>query len=179
MNSHGVKPEIVSYLWRSALQPILLYAIQSVPLRQCDVKELESLQGKLVKSSLGLSKYLRTKPLLNALYINSINRLRDLYSMDLFKGMLLSSSSASNLYCYFVKKFNHSTDNKFNNLITRVKSICSSHNIEAIRYVFNDAYTQDCRRKLKYPMEMKPGHDGLIDTVRHMLHMLQLLLMPF
>lgn len=187
MCSQGVKPEIVSYLWRSALQPILLYAIQALPMRQCDMKDLESLQGKLIKSSLGFSKYLRTKPLLNALYINSINRLRDIFTMDLFKGMILSTSSARPLYCYFMKKFNAYSDNKFNNLVTRTKSICFNYNINAMKYVFNDAYSKECRKKLKMPAEMKPGHDGLTDSVRDLLvnfdchnkEFIRLLLMPF
>ncbi len=48
------------------IQPILLYATQSLPLSKSDIVEMDKLQAKLIKSALGFTKYYRTTPLLNA-----------------------------------------------------------------------------------------------------------------
>ncbi len=37
MCANGVRPEVVSHLWKAMIQPILLYATQSLPLSKSDI----------------------------------------------------------------------------------------------------------------------------------------------
>ena len=55
MCANGVRPEVVSHLWKAMIQPILLYATQSLPLSKTDIVEMDKLQAKLIKSALGLN----------------------------------------------------------------------------------------------------------------------------
>ncbi len=46
--ANGVRPEVVSHLWKAMIQPILLYATQSLPLSKSDIVEMDKLQAKLI-----------------------------------------------------------------------------------------------------------------------------------
>ena len=150
-------------------------------MRQSDLTEMEKLQAKLIKTSLGLSKYMQTTPLLNALHINKLQTLRDVYSMDLMKYMMLSNTGAKELYYHLINK--SYIKGKYENLISRVSSVCSGNDIQFLKYIFNDSYSRMCRRELK----KFPSNDGLADSCRVLLknynfcdkEMLKLLLSPF
>ncbi len=72
------------------IQPILLYGTRSLPLSKSDIVEMDKLQAKLIKSVLGFTKYYRTTSLLNAMNVNKIANLRNIYTVDLLKSMLLA-----------------------------------------------------------------------------------------
>ncbi len=55
MCANGVRPEVVLHLWKAMVQPILLYATQSLPLSKTDIIEMDKLQAKLIKSALGFT----------------------------------------------------------------------------------------------------------------------------
>ncbi len=79
MCANGVRPEAVSHLWKAIIQPILLYATQTLPLSKSDIVEIDKLQAKLIKSALSFTKYYRTTPLLNAMNVNKIANLRNIH----------------------------------------------------------------------------------------------------
>ncbi len=54
MCANGVRPEVVSHLWKALIQPILLHATQSLPLSKSNIVEMDKLQAKLIKSVLVL-----------------------------------------------------------------------------------------------------------------------------
>ncbi len=72
------------------IQPILLYATQSHPLSTSDIMEMDKLQAKLIKSALGFTKYCRTTHMLNAMNVNKIANLRNIYTVELLKSMFLA-----------------------------------------------------------------------------------------
>ncbi len=84
MCTDGVKPEVVSHLWKAMIQTILLYPTLS----KSDIVEMDKLHAKLIKSALGFTKYYRTTPLLNAMNANKIANLRNIYTVDLLRSML-------------------------------------------------------------------------------------------
>ncbi len=43
MCANGVRPAVVSHLWKAMIQPILLYATQSRPLSKSDIVEMDKL----------------------------------------------------------------------------------------------------------------------------------------
>ncbi len=72
------------------IDPVLLYATLSLPLSKSDIVEMDKLQAKLIKIALGFTKYYRTTPMLNAMNVNKIANLRNIYTVDLLKSMFLA-----------------------------------------------------------------------------------------
>lgn len=154
-----VKPSTAAYMWKVALQPVLLYACQSVPVTKSQIAEMDKLQAKLIKTSLGLSKYLRTTPLVNALKIHNVPLLINVLKMNLVKSMIFNTSAAKDFY---LRMLNQPTKCSF---MSDVKSICNDFNISAIKFLFDDQYSMDCKQQMK----KFPEDDGLIDSLRILL----------
>ena len=148
-----------------------------------DLNDMDKLQAKLVKATLGLSKFSRTTPLLKALNISKVINLKDVYSLDLFKSIMFSRSRAAVFYSHIMntKQFK----GKFNNIVTRSLHVCNENSISIVKYLFNDQYYSCERKALK--TVYKPGSDGLVDSIRMLLrdfsvndrNLLKLLLSPF
>lgn len=176
----GVKPYTAAQMWKVALQPVMLYACQSVPESKSFMKIMDMTQAKLVKASLGLSKYLRTTPLLNALNIHKITKLIDIQSLNLLKSMLKNSSGAKYFYCNIMK---HPSQRQYNSYIDNVYKICSNNDISLVKYMLNDTYCNDTKRDLK----SMPQSDGLTDSIKMLMQsysyydkeLVKMLLSPF
>ena len=69
----GVHSDVKSYMWKAMCQPVLLYGSDCINLSSTDIKTMETSQGKIIKQSLGLSKYSRNTNLLQALNINKVS----------------------------------------------------------------------------------------------------------
>ncbi len=72
------------------MQPILLYGTQYLPINKTDITEIEKSQANLPKSAIGLHKYYRNSPLLNAMNVNKILKLIDIYTFDLLRNAMYS-----------------------------------------------------------------------------------------
>ena len=157
---HGVKPYLKSYLWRFALQPVAMYGMECIPLNKADTYRVESLQARLVKASLGLSKYLRSTPLLHAMKINKLDSLVATHSVKLLKSVLSNDSQSRNLYMHFIR-------NSFKGptLLSRFKSAGSNNGVSAIRTLLHDADSLALIRQLK----SHPVNDGVVDSCRTLL----------
>ena len=160
LHRNGAKPNIVSYLWKTAIQPILTYANECQPLRLHELLEMDKLQAKLVKSSLGLSKYLRSSPLLNALNISTILRTCEKNAMNLLKSILYGSSSCKDFYFYLWSS--PSQKAKCDTLLSRNMNYCVKYNISLVKYVLDDQFTKQCHKLFK-PVTVD---DGLVDSLR-------------
>ncbi len=164
------------------IQPILLYGTQSLPINKTDITEINKSQAKLLKSAIGLHKYYRNTPLLNAMNVNKIPKLRDIYTLDLLRNAMYSQSQARTFYNFIINSGSH---NNPCNLVSRVNTICHTNHVPFMKYVFNDNYYTDSRRSLK--IVYIHGTDGLTDSVKLLLNnytyydkeMLKLLLTPF
>ena len=175
----GVKPKIKSYLWKAALQPILTYGNDCIGLSKADFNELDKVQAKLIKASLGLSKYMRTTPLLQALAVDSVSKLADINCMKLFRSIMFNSSRSANFYTYMLSRSkNH------NVLSNRVYNICDSMNFNFTKYLIDEDYVKQCTNVMRaYQSEFQ---SGLVDSCKMLLHnytpadkrLLVLLIMP-
>ena len=145
------------------LQPILTYANECQPLRLHELLEMDKLQAKLVKSSLGLSKYLRSSPLLNALNISTILRTCEKNAMNLLKSVLHGSSSCKDFYFYLWSS--PSQKAKCDTLLSRNMNYCVKYNISLVKYVLDDKFTKQCHKLLK-PVTV---NNGLADSLRMLL----------
>jgi hypothetical protein len=175
--NNGVKPKVASYLWSSALQPMLLYANHCFNLHKYQLLEYTRIQSKLVKASIGLSKFLRSTPLICALRINSIGALYDVNSVKLYHSIITSSTRGRNFDFHRIRK----NDNCIT-LDKRVAKICNVNKFSNVRILMNDDYRKDCIKKIN----AFPVQDGLIDSCQMLLKhytnddkaMLKLLLKP-
>ncbi len=159
----------MSHLLKAILQPILLYATQSLPLSISDIVEMDKLQAKLINSVLDFIKYYRTTPLLNAMNVNKIANLRNIYTVDLLKSMCFSRSQAIEFYSYLM---NSSYGFKKDSLMSRAHTACFSENISFILYLLNANYHDMNKKRMK--IVYTHGNDGLTDTVGQFLQSFKL-----
>ena len=86
------------YLWSVA------YACHSMYLNNENIKDLDKLQGKLVKCIVGLSSRYRTTPLLQALKLQKISNVVELNTLQLFNTIFQSHSAARSFYLLMYNK---------------------------------------------------------------------------
>ena len=151
--------------------------MECIPLNKADMQRLESLQARLVKASLGLSKYLRSTPLLHAMKIKKFDTLVAIHSVKLLKSVLSSDSQSRTLYMHFIhNSFRGPT------LLSRFNRVVSNNGMSFIRTLVHDEDSQALIRQLK----SHPVNDGVIDSCRTLLRnysqsdkdMLRMLLFP-
>ena len=52
----GATTDVQSYLYKRICQPVLTYGLECINMSQCQIGKVNSIQGKLMKQSLGLGK---------------------------------------------------------------------------------------------------------------------------
>ena len=180
MHGGGVNPDIVSYLWKAAIQPALLYANESIPLRNSEILEMDKLQAKLIKHSLGLSKYMRSSALMQAMKIKNCAWWTNMNSLKLFTSILTGSSRLKSLYIHMFNRPNDIIN--CNNLVTRCQTICTNNSMSLFKCFLEDKYLSKFLAKQK-----KFPENGLADSVKllltdyneHNKELIKLLLSPF
>ena len=68
----GGTPDVQAYLYKCICQPTLTYGLECMSSTAFQIRQLESVQGRLIKQSLGLNKLLHSTVLLIALNIEKI-----------------------------------------------------------------------------------------------------------
>ena len=160
MCNNGVKPTVISYLWKSALQPIMLYSNECFNLSNGLFKDMDKLQGKLIKASLGISKFLRSSPLLSSMGIRKIDCIIQCQAIKLFNSMMLSTTRASCLYQQSLR------NNNYLGLVNRVKEICISQGLSFSKICTDRSYCQ----KVCCIIKQIPVNDGVVDSCRSLLN---------
>ena len=94
----GVSPHTACRIYKSAIQRVITYGCSAVYMTKSNLKELDTLQGKQLKSVLGLHQSSRTTPLLGAIDILPVSPLIMKESLGLFKSCLKSSNVTRNFY---------------------------------------------------------------------------------
>ena len=184
---HGLNgktnPEVLSYVWNSAIRPILTYGISCVKISKSSMNDMEKLQSRLLKSGFNLHKCCKSSPLLNALNVKKVENTMEIGSLDLVKSIFNNTSRARSFYTYLLNSLVCDRLNDGSDLVSRSYRICQKHNVSLIRYIFNDEYSSKVRNDFKkYRVS-----DGLTDSVRQLLlcnnpfnrHILNLLLKSF
>jgi hypothetical protein len=177
MCDNGVEPNVISHLWQTALQSILLYSEECFNLSKTSKDDLEKIQSKLIKSSLGLSKFSKSSPLLSALGVRKIDCLITCQSLQLFNSIMLSKTRTCSLYKILMRK------DMYIGLVGRVHDLCVKNSVSFIKVSMDKRY---CKKVCKNLKCITTG-DGLIDSYRTLLadynpgnkEMLKLLLRAF
>ena len=160
----GCSPGTISHIYSAAVWPVLTYGLECLYHDKTSVKSLESLQGKLLKSALGLKRSCRTKPLLQALNIDSILTTVENQKLSLFKSLLLSKSRSRVFYLHLLSlQINGSYVNS-KNLVSSVISICKKYHISLLQYIIDEKYQLYCKRVVK-----SRAQSGLSDSVKYSL----------
>lgn len=173
-------PDVTQYLWKAAVGPVLTYGLQSIDVSLKNLSLLDKTQSRLLKTAIGVSKFCRSTPLLNALSVQSVGVTRDLQQLKLLHSIVRDNSKGKHFYYHVMnlrcagKLQNHS------DLVGRVQDVCARNDFKFVKTLMDEKYASDCYRQLK----SFPRDDGLIDSVKqqlwhHNCEYLNLLLIPF
>ena len=180
MHGNGIKPKIVAYLWRTAIQPALVYGAECLPLSERDKREMDRTQAKLIKCALGLSKYLRNTALLQALQIRNCVTIIDCNTINLLSSICNGTSQLKTLYLYML---NHPRKTiNCDNLLLRGERICRNNSFSFFKCTILPDYLKKCKKDLF----VNPT-SGLVDSLKMLLstynqsdkELINLLLSPF
>lgn len=180
LHVNGVAPAVATKIFNVGVRSVLTYGCHSIHLTRRSMHRLESAQGKLVKAFLGLRKFSRTSPLLEALGINTIQETVGSSCMKLLRSCITFASNAKNFYSYLLCQPLTSSSNT---LVNRAMNFARESDIDFNLFLFNDSYFNAYKkRKNAYDSD-----NGLIDSIRTLLTdysmnsraILQLLVNPF
>lgn len=180
MCNNGANPNVISHLWQTSIQPVLTYASECFSLNFHNKSELDKIQSKLIKSSLGLSKFLKSTPLLTAMGVRRMNCLINAQSLKLFNTIMLGKSRVMRFYLNYFKYCKNSR--YCFGLPQRVHKICSSQNLSFIKVCTDKSYCKSVCKTLKVLTT-----NGITDSCKSLLdnyndtskQLLKLLLKPF
>ena len=88
-----MNPFIISKTYKKFCQSIIFYGFETCYLSRSNLKELNIRQNILIKNSLGLTKFVRTTPLLTALEIKSIEELYFKHKILLFEQLRFNDTT--------------------------------------------------------------------------------------
>ena len=91
----GVSPTTACKIYTTAIQSVLTYGCSTVFLTKSSLNELNTLQGKNIKTVLGLNHNVRSTPLMEALDIPSVSTRTDIGALNLLKAQ---SNSVTSLF---------------------------------------------------------------------------------
>ena len=86
------------HVYLLGVQPCLNYWAHAIDLSTTELRALDTTHSNLIKWLLGLSKFCRSTPLLQALGVQRIPAMRDHQSVNLLKRCLAGSPAASTFY---------------------------------------------------------------------------------
>ena len=141
--------------------PMVPTAYNTVYLNQRTAKSIESTQGKLIKSVLGLRKTSHTTPLIDALNIHSFSTSIGMASLKLLRSTLRHSSAATSFYQYLM-----CTPCSLHpkSLVNRALHYAGTTGLDFAAFLFDNNYFK-CHKKA-----ITPDCDGLIDSIRVLLN---------
>ena len=156
----GLSPEAVRHVYMLAILPIMTYVAHAQRLTRTDIKTMESTHGNIIKSSLGLSKYSRTSPLITSLNVQRVESVINNQTINLLRRCLMGGSLASQLYWTLYKQ--GELDDK--TLLGRASHLIHKNELTFTKTIFNDIFHIITKSVL---FEHVPhGRNGLIDSLR-------------
>ena len=161
----GCSPGTISHVFSVAVRPVLTYGIESTYQDKSVFKQIDSFQGKLVKSALGLKKSCKTTPLLQAIGIDNISVTAEVNRLSLFKSMVLSTSRCGVFYQHMLSNVVNGKLSSHKNTISSVLQTCRKHNISIIQYLCDESYQLKCKNVIRYRPEC-----GVADSVKYTLN---------
>ena len=156
----------IPLLFNNYMRPSgITYGINCINISAGDFEKMEKIQSRLLKAGIGIHKFCRSSPFLEALNVSKIDNVIETSSLKLISA-IFSNSRAKTFYCYLLKK--HCCDKLRNHtdLIARVRAICSKHNVSLFKYILDTSYAHSVQVSIKL---FTTPEDGLCDSVRQVL----------
>ena len=151
-------PAVKAHLWKSIGIPSLLYSVCTGPISTGEMRMLESFQGRMVKSSLYLSKSARHSNILSSLGISSISHIINTQRLNLLRRVFSARpSSYSNLCAEIINEYCVSGRVHRDTLVGQVIDLGFS----PIKVAFS-------RNKICLDKELSES-DGLADSISYIL----------
>ena len=183
-NNTNTHANVISYVWNSAIRPVLTYGVNCLPISKKYLNDMEKCQSMVLKSGLGLHKYCKSTPLLKAVNVHRIKTTLDITSLDLVKSIFNNVSRARTFYTHLLCRQERGELKGHKNLLTRARDICCTNNVSLFRFLFDKRYSSTVRNNFKNVYKVP---DGLSDSVSQCLlsndpynrNVLNLLLMSF
>ena len=184
LGNNTCNADTVSYIWSTAIRPVLTYGLQCISLSKQALQNLEKTQAKLLKTSLGLHKFCKNTPVLNAIKVNKIETSLDIGYLELVRSMFKSQSRAKPFYNHILNMHVCGKLKTHDDLVHRAHNSCNKYGISFIKYILDDNYALHSKKQIK---QCFPTNDGYTDSVRQLLlsadpydkMVLNMLLMPF
>ena len=118
-----------------------------------------------IKTALGLPKNRRNSPLFAALGIEKIDQLIKRQQLTLLRNALQGNSEARTFYMGMMRMYNQGNIDQYPaSLLSRCKRICNSERFLLHKYIFDNKYETQCKRKLK-----SITRDGTVDSISNLL----------
>lgn len=104
LHAEFIDPTCLGFIYKQFCQSISLYGLEVLYVNKTTLKQFDTRQGILIKSALNLSKFSRTKPLMDALNIDSFNFLYFKFKVlfyDQIKNNYLTKAAYDNLKGFY------------------------------------------------------------------------------
>ena len=112
MSNPGAASDVKSYMWKAVCAPTLLYGTEAMYLSNTNVQKLNSLQGTLIKQSMGIGKRSHHSYLLSALSIKPCADIVKERTLSLFNRIFKVESPVRRLCTHMLANYMH--DGTFN-----------------------------------------------------------------
>ena len=152
----GATPDVQAYLYKCICQPTLTYGLECMSSTAIQMRQLESVQGRLIKQSLGLSKPSHNTALPKALNIEKIEDIVNRNVLSLYNIIFKVESPARRLVQHFLFRFILYGKTVPGTLLDRVVSMGASPTKRA----FNSQHV---------PKTSVTNNYSLVDSTRHLL----------
>ena len=100
----GATPDVQANLYKCICQPTLTYGLECMSNSDIQMRRLKSIQGRLIKQSLGLSKRSHSTVLLRALNIEKVEDIVTRHVLSLHNKVLQVESPARQLMQHLLSR---------------------------------------------------------------------------
>ena len=124
------------YIYTLAIQPTLTYGAHAIHLKKTDLQLLEKAHARIIKTSIDLSKFSKTNPLLTALKTQRLESVVKVQTLDLLRRCMSGDSLASMFYWTLYKR----GDTEGNTRVGRSHTILQQYGLTLTKAIFNDMF---------------------------------------
>ena len=160
MHGGGLSPDAIRHMYTLAIQPNLTYGTHAIHLKKTDLQLLEKAHARIIKTSLGLSKFSKTNPLLTALNIQRLESVVKVQTLNLLMRCMSGDSLASMFYWTIYKR----GDTEGKTLMGRSHTILQQYGLTLNKAIFNDIFR--INNKTVIYEQYSYGQNGLVDSLR-------------
>ena len=125
---NGVDPCTIAHIYNVAIKHVLSYRCAAIGLSDKHVTELEKLQGLLIKTDFGLSKFCRNTSLMRVMGISGVKQTIDMQYLSTLKNDITGYSKAKTFYLYLIHKHSHYNMGSHSSLPSRSIKVCDEYN---------------------------------------------------